>query len=72
MADAPRSFAPNTVDPHQLGAEDRPEEDWGEPASEAFHSANHTRRPDKTEAKRGQGRRTVMRNKDIVKGRLYD
>jgi hypothetical protein len=63
--------APNNVDPHKLGDDDRPQEDWGEPATEAVHSANHTRRPDKTEAARGQGRKTLSRNKDIVRGGLY-
>lgn len=63
---------PNSVDPHAIGGEDRPEEAWGEAASDAYHGANHTRRPEPTEAKRGQGRRTVERNKAIVKGRLYE
>lgn len=53
-------------------ASDNPQEDWGAPAGEATHGANHTRRPEKTEAERGQGRRTVQRNREIAKGGLYN
>jgi hypothetical protein len=50
---------------------DNPQEDWGDPMSEAAHGANHGRRPERTEAARGQGRRTVERNREIAKGGLY-
>jgi hypothetical protein len=61
---------PANVDVHKLGQEDRPEQDWGEPAGEgATHSANHTRRAEKTEAERGQGGKTRAYNKDIVSRR---
>lgn len=49
---------------------DSPEADWG-PAIGAEHGANHLRRPMKTEADRGQGKRTIQRNKEIAKGGLY-
>ncbi|MDB5467114.1 MAG: hypothetical protein JWQ46_1876, partial [Phenylobacterium sp.] len=46
--------APATVDAHDLGQRDNPEEDWGEPAGEGVtHSQTHTRRPLRTEAERG-------------------
>ena len=54
MSDNDRTVAtPKT----SLAGKDRPEEDWGDPAGEgAAYSANHTRRPLKTEAERGQGK----------------
>lgn len=58
-----------SADPSGEGV-DNPQEDWGPPV-EAAHGANHTRRPDRTEAMRGQGKLTVQRNKEIVKGRLF-
>jgi hypothetical protein len=61
---------PANVDVHNLGQSDNPEEDWGEPADpEATFSSNHTRRPEKTEAERGQGAKTRAANKDIVSRR---
>lgn len=61
---------PPNVDIHKLGQEDRPEEDWGDPAGEGvMHSANHTRRGVKTEAERGQGAKTRQHNKDTVSRR---
>jgi hypothetical protein len=61
---------PANVDVHKLGQEDRPQEDWGEPAAaEATFSSNHTRRPLRTEAERGQGNKTRKANKDIVSRR---
>jgi len=81
MADEPRNSqqndaelgvgTPSNVDPHEAAASGNPQEAWGDPAGEAVHGVNHTRRPDKTEAERGQGRRTVERNREIVKGKLY-
>jgi hypothetical protein len=62
---------PPNVDIHKLGQPDNPEGDWGEPADEgALHSANHTRRPERTEAERGQGAKTRQANKDMVSRRL--
>jgi hypothetical protein len=61
---------PANVDIHKLGQEDTPEADWGEEGDEGMtHSANHTRRGIKTEAERGQGKRTRQLNKDIVSRR---
>lgn len=67
---APRTPPQTSTDPSGEGL-DNPQDDWGAPAGGAEHGANHTRRPEKTEAERGQGRRTIQRNKEIVKGRLY-
>jgi hypothetical protein len=62
---------PPNVDVHDLGQRDKPEEAWGDEAVEgAMHSANHTRRPIRTEAERGQGAKTRKANKDIVSRRL--
>ena len=64
------SGTPPNVDVHKLGQGDRPQEDWGEPADEgAVFSSNHTRRPERSEAERGQGRKTRRANKDIVSRR---
>lgn len=61
---------PANVDIHKTGQDDRPEADWGEAAGEgATFSSNHTRRPDRTEAERGQGPKTRQLNKDINSGR---
>jgi hypothetical protein len=61
---------PPSVDVHDLGQEDNPQQDWGEQASpDAVFSANHTRRPVRTEAERGQGAKTRRMNKDIVSRR---
>lgn len=61
---------PTNVDPHDLGEADNPQADWGEATDgAAVHGANHTRRPLKTEAERGQGARTRKLNKDIVSRR---
>jgi hypothetical protein len=81
MADrAKRSFQPKApalgegvpanVDVTKLGQRDTPQEEWGEPAGEgALHGANHTRRPVKTEAERGQGAKTRTANKDQISRR---
>ncbi|HEV7384444.1 MAG TPA: hypothetical protein VGN89_06160 [Phenylobacterium sp.] len=62
---------PPNVDVHDTGEADDPQNDWGEPADEgALHGANHTRRPDRTEAERGQGPRTRKANKDIISRRM--
>jgi hypothetical protein len=61
---------PPNLDVHDLGQEDNPQEDWGEEAdAQMLHSTNHTRRPIKTEAERGQGAKTRRANKDIVSRR---
>ena len=57
------------VDPHDLSEADNPQLDWGESETGALHGQTHTRRPIKTEAKRGQGPKTRLLNKDIVSGR---
>ena len=62
---------PTGVDIHNLGQPDKPQDDWGEPAGEgATYSANHTRRPGKTEADRGQGKKTRAAQKDQVSRRV--
>jgi len=61
---------PPSVDVHNLGQEDNPQQDWGEQAGpDAVFSTNHTRRPVRTEAERGQGAKTRRMNKDIVSRR---
>jgi hypothetical protein len=61
---------PANVDLHKLGQEDKPQQDWGEPAAEgATFSSNHTRRGERLEAERGQGAKTRTANKDIVSRR---
>lgn len=61
---------PPNVDIHNLGQEDNPEEDWGEPADEgATFSSNRTNRGGRTELERGQGAKTRAHNKDIVSRR---
>jgi hypothetical protein len=40
-----------------------PQEDGGDPSMEAQTGSNHTRRPDRTEALRGQGPKTRAHNK---------
>jgi hypothetical protein len=61
---------PAGVDIHDLGQEDNPEQDWGDESDEAMeHSANHSRRGVKTEAERGQGRKTRQATKDIISRR---
>jgi len=65
-----RSFAPR-AEPPGLGQEDHPQEDWGEATGEgAVPSANHARRPDKTESERGQGAKTRQHNKDTFSRRI--
>ena len=60
-----RSFEPATPQA------DRPENDRGEPADEgATYPANHTRRPVKTEADRGQGKKTRQAQKDQINRRM--
>jgi hypothetical protein len=66
---APRNPPQTSTDPSGEGL-DNPQADWG-PATEAAHGTTNNRRPDRTEALRGQGRRTVQRNKEIAKGGLY-
>lgn len=63
---------PAGVDIHDLGQKDRPEEEWGEEDvtdEGIMHSSNHTRRPIKTEAERGQGAKTRRMTKDIISRR---
>jgi hypothetical protein len=53
-----------------MGEGDNPQEDWGDPADEgATYSANHLRRPVKTEAERGQGKKTRTARKDQISRR---
>jgi len=64
------SGTPAGVDIHDVGQDDKPEQDWGDEGDEAMmHSADHSRRGIKTEAERGQGAKTRAANKDIVSRR---
>ena len=59
-----------SCDPARLGAPDRPENDWGEPAAEGTaHGANHTRRAEPSETARLQGNKTRRATKDQISRR---
>ena len=61
---------PPSVDVHDLGQEDHPQQDWGDAAAEgAMFSSNNTRKGVRTEAERGQGRKTRRMTKDIISRR---
>jgi hypothetical protein len=61
---------PAGVDVHDLDQADNPQQEWGPEADEeALFSSNHTRRPIRTEAERGQGAKTRQRTKDIISRR---
>jgi hypothetical protein len=61
---------PPGVDIHDIGQDDKSEQEWGDETEEGMsHSANHTRRDVKTEAERGQGAKTRQANKDIISRR---
>lgn len=62
---------PPSVDPVEFEDGDPEQLDWGEPLEGATHGQNHTRRPEKTEAERGQGAKTRQRNKEIVSGKPF-
>ena len=49
---------PRTADQYDFDGDDNPQEDGGDPSMEAQTGGNHTRRPDRTEAMRGQGPKT--------------
>jgi hypothetical protein len=53
----------------RTGVTDNPEEDWGEPVEGATYSANHATRGAKTDAIRGQGRKTRAATKDQISRR---
>lgn len=57
---------PNGADQYDLDGQDNPQEDGGDPSMEAQTGGNHTRRPDRTEAMRGQGPKTQAANKDEI------
>lgn len=57
--------------PRTFDGADNPQNDWGEPADEgALHGANHTRRPERTDALSGQGSKTRRMTKDIISRRV--
>ncbi|MES2342635.1 MAG: hypothetical protein V4597_13320 [Pseudomonadota bacterium] len=62
---------PAGVDPHDIEGRDSPQLDWGGSEPGALHGVNHSRRPIKTEAERGQGPKTRLRNKEIVSGKPF-
>ena len=49
---------PQGADQYDFDGDDNPQEDGGDPSMEAQTGGNHTRRPDRTEAMRGQGPKT--------------
>jgi len=49
---------PEGADHYDFDGRDNPQEDGGDPSMEAQTGGNHTRRPDRTEALRGQGPKT--------------
>ena len=49
---------PRTADQYDFDGEDNPQEDGGDPSMGAQTGRDHTRRPDRTEAMRGQGPKT--------------
>jgi hypothetical protein len=60
---------PAGVDVHDLGQDDKPQQEWGPEADEGMmHSADHTRRG-VTEADRSQGAKTRRMTKDIISRR---
>lgn len=61
---------PAGVDIHDLGQDDNPQAEWGDEVDEDMtYSADHTRRPERTEAERGQGAKTRRMTKDIISRR---
>jgi hypothetical protein len=57
------------LDQYDTEGRDNPQEDGGDPSMEAQTGSNHTRRPDRTEAMRGQGPKTRAANKaEITRG----
>ena len=70
MPDAPKTFGLDDVSDAEVEKLDP----WDDgPPTTARHGENHTRRPVKTEAARGQGPKTRAANKERVKGsRLHN
>jgi hypothetical protein len=61
---------PPNVDVHKLGQDDKPEQDWGDPADPgAVYSSNNNNRGGRTELERGQGAKTRAHNKDTFSRR---
>jgi hypothetical protein len=61
---------PANVDVHNLGQQDRPQEEWGEPAGEtAIFSSNNSRKGLHADGDSGQGSKTRRLNKDIISRR---
>ena len=81
MADERRSFATKASDatPERIapapGDKDDPQFDWSDAgegsADQVAYGADHADRPRKTEAERGQGAKTIERNRQIARGGLY-
>jgi hypothetical protein len=60
---------PQGADQYDFDGDDNPQEDGGDPAGAAQMGRDHTRRPDRTEAMRGQGPKTREAQKaEINKG----
>ena len=72
MPDAPKPRDPET--PFVTDEEVERLDPWDDgPPTQALHGENHTRRPVKTEADRGQGPKTRAANKEKMKGsRLHN
>ena len=61
---------PQGADQYDFDGEDNPQEDGGDPSGAAQTGSNHTRRPERTEAMRGQGPKTRAANKaEVTQGR---
>lgn len=57
---------PQGADQYDFEGRDNPQEDGGDPSMEAQSGRDHTRRPDRTEAMRGQGPKTRGAQKDEI------
>ena len=57
---------PQGADQYDFDGDDNPQEDGGDPAGAAQTGANHTRRPERTEAMRGQGPKTRAAQKSEI------
>lgn len=70
MPDEPKTFGSDRVSDAEVEKLDP----WDDgPPTTAVHGENHTRRPEKVEAERFQGRKTRAANREKVKGsRLHN
>jgi hypothetical protein len=57
---------PQGADQYDFDGDDNPQEDGGDPAGAAQTGGDHTRRPERTEAMRGQGPKTRAAQKSEI------